>query len=85
MNNWRNQMFETRINQKGQTTIPSEFRKEYNLCKDDIVKWEKNSQGEIVVSFRKKVTIDEMMGSIKRKDKTNSVKLVRSIYNEENI
>ena len=55
MNNWRNQMFETRINQKGQTTIPSEFRKEYNLCKDDIVKWEKNSQGEIVVSFRKKL------------------------------
>lgn len=75
-------MIETKIYQRGQTTIPSEYRKEYNLSKDDVVEWKKNDQGEIVVSFRKKVTIDEMIGSIKTKEKTDSVELVRSIYNE---
>ncbi|MBQ6218933.1 MAG: AbrB/MazE/SpoVT family DNA-binding domain-containing protein [Methanosphaera sp.] len=75
-------MFETRIKKGGQTTIPSEYRKEYNLTNDDIVEWKKNEKGEIIVSFRKKVTIDEMIGTIKTKDKTDSVELVRSIYNE---
>lgn len=75
-------MIETKIYQRGQTTIPAEFRKEYNLTNDDIVEWKKNEKGEIIVSFRKKVTIDEMIGSIKTKEKTNSVELVRSIYNE---
>ena len=42
----------------------------------------KMKKGEIIVSFRKKVTIDEMIGTIKTKEKTNSVELVRSIYNE---
>ena len=75
-------MFETRINQKGQTTIPLEYLKEYNLTKNDVVKWDKNEKGEIIVSFRKKVTIDEMIGTIKTKEEKNSVELVRSIYNE---
>ena len=75
-------MIETKIYQRGQTTIPSEYRKEYNLTKDDIVEWKKNEKGEIIVSFRKKVTIDEMIGTLKTKDKMDSVELVRSIYNE---
>ena len=75
-------MIETKIYNRGQTTIPSEFRKEYNLTNDDIVEWNKNEKGEIIVTFRKKVTIDEMIGSIKTKEKTNSVELVRSIYHE---
>ena len=75
-------MIETKIYKRGQTTIPSEFRKEYNLTNDDIVEWNKNEKGEIIVTFRKKVTIDEMIGSIKTKEKTNSVELVRSIYHE---
>jgi len=73
---------ETRINHKGQTTLPSEFRKEYDLTINDIVEWDKNEKGEIIVSFRKKVTIDEMTGTIKTQEKTESVELVRSIYHE---
>ena len=72
-------MIETKIYQRGQTTIPAEFRKEYNLTTADIVVWNKNEKGEIIVTFRKKVTIDEMIGTIKTKEKTNSVELVRSI------
>ena len=34
-------MIETKIYNRGQTTIPSEFRKEYNLTNDDIVEWNK--------------------------------------------
>jgi len=75
-------MIETKIYQRGQTTIPSEYRKEYNLTNDDVVEWKKNEKGEIIVSFRKKVTIDEMIGTIKTKEKINSVELVRSIYHE---
>ena len=52
-------MIETNIYQRGQTTIRSEYRREYDLNKDDIVKWNKNDKLEILVSFRKKV-IDEM-------------------------
>lgn len=75
-------MFKTKINREGQTTIPSEYRKEYNLTNDDIVEWKKNEMGEIIASFRKKVTIDEIIGTIKTKEKINSVELVRNIYHE---
>lgn len=75
-------MIETRIYQRGQTTIPAVYRKKYNLTQNDVMEWDENEKGEIIISFRKKVTIDEMIGSLKTEEKTNSVELVRRIYNE---
>ena len=46
--------FETRINENNQVMIPTDYIKKYNLESEDIVEWEENENGEIVVSFRKK-------------------------------
>lgn len=75
-------MIETKIYHRGQTTIPSKYRKKYDLSQNDVVEWNEDENGKIWISFRKKVTIDEMTGCIKTNTKTNSVELVRSIYND---
>ena len=37
-------MIETKIYQRGQTTIRSEYKREYDLNKDDIIEWNKNDK-----------------------------------------
>ncbi len=43
---------------------------------------EKMKKEKRVNLLRKKVTIDEMIGTIKTREETDSVKMVRSIYQE---
>ena len=50
-------VIETKVYKKNQTTIPAVYRKKYDVQPDDIVEWEENDRGEIVVSFRKKAIL----------------------------
>ncbi len=47
--------FETRLNENKQVMIPSYYVKKYDLDFEDIVEWMENSQGEIIVKFKKNV------------------------------
>lgn len=71
---------ETKVYEGNQTTIPSEIRKKHNIQPNDIVEWKENKKGEIQVSFRKKTTIDDIIGIGKTKEKTNAVELKRKLY-----
>lgn len=71
---------ETKVYQKNQTTIPAKFRKKYDIKPNDIVEWEENENGEVVVSFRKKISFRDMRGAGTLKEKTNAVELEKELY-----
>ena len=70
---------ETKVYQKNQTIIPKVFRKKYNVKPEDIVEWNEED-GQLYLTFRKKVTINEMIGAGKKSKNTNAVKLEEKIY-----
>ena len=74
---------ETKVYQKNQTTIPTVYTKKYNVEPGDIVEWEENKDGKFYVTFRKKVTISEMIGAGKKSKNTNAVKLEEELYNND--
>lgn len=74
---------ETKVYHKNQTTIPTVYIKKYNVEPEDIVEWEENEDGKLYVTFRKKVTINEMMGAGKKSKNTNAVKLGGKLYNKD--
>lgn len=73
-------LIKTKVYAKNQTTIPSEFRKKYNIKPNDIVEWEENENGTITVSFRAKISFKDMEGAGTLKTPTNAVKLERKLY-----
>lgn len=73
-------MIENKLYNGKQVTIPSVYRKKFNIEKDDIIQWKENEKGELVVSFRKKVKPSDVRGIGKTKEVTNAVKLKRGLY-----
>ena len=51
-----------------QTVIPKEVRKEYNITDNTIIEWIKKDNNELKVNFRKKVTLEDVAGMIKKED-----------------
>jgi len=50
------------------------------LTKNHIIEWTINDKGKVELSFRKKVTDDDVIGMVSLKEKTNAVKLVEDLY-----
>lgn len=72
-------MIESKVYKGAQVTIPSIFRKKYNVKKDDIVEWEDTKEG-IKISFRKKRKFTDIKGIAKINEKTNAVELKKDLY-----
>lgn len=64
----------TKISKSFQTVIPAEIRKKYNIGHEDIIEWI-DEDGEIKINLRKKVTDDDILGSIGGNSSYDSVKL----------
>lgn len=73
-------VIETKVYQKNQITIPSIYRKKYNIKPNDIVEWDENENGEIVLTFRKKLSLKDLKGAGTVKETTNAVQLERELY-----
>ena len=73
-------MIQTKVYGRNQTTIPSKIRRKYNVQPNDIVEWKENDNGEITVSFRKKISFRDMMGKGTLKTPTNAVQLEKELY-----
>ena len=73
-------VIETKVYQKNQITIPSEFRKKYDIKPEDIVECDENENGEIVLTFRKKLSLKDLKGAGTLKETTNAVELVNDLY-----
>ena len=70
----------TKVYNNYQTAIPKEIRKKFNIDHDTIIEWGIDDEGEPIISFRKKVTVDDIIGIVDDDDERNSVELKRSIY-----
>ena len=71
--------YTTKIYKNYQTSIPKEIRKQFNITRDTIVEWNITENGEPTINFRKKVTVDDIIGIVKT-DETNSVELKKEMY-----
>lgn len=57
----------SKIYKNYQTVIPKEVRKEFNVNDDTIIEWTKTDDDELKITFRKKVTLKDVAGMIKRR------------------
>jgi bifunctional DNA-binding transcriptional regulator/antitoxin component of YhaV-PrlF toxin-antitoxin module len=64
----------TKISKAFQTVVPSEFRKKYNIRPEDIIEWIDSEEG-IKLNIRKKITDEDIAGSLTGNFKYNGVKL----------
>jgi bifunctional DNA-binding transcriptional regulator/antitoxin component of YhaV-PrlF toxin-antitoxin module len=71
---------QTKVYEGNQTTIPSIFRKKHDIKPNDIVEWKEDKKGNIQVNFRKKVTMDDIIGIGRTEERTNAVELKRNLY-----
>ena len=70
----------TKIYKNFQTSIPKEVRETFGVNKDTIVEWGIDENGKPEVNFRKKVTVDDIIGLIHTDEPTDSVELKKEIY-----
>ena len=73
-------VIETKVYQKNQTTIPTVYTKKYTVEPEDIVEWHENEEGQLYITFRKKVRISDMIAAGKNSKNTNAVKLEEGPY-----
>lgn len=73
----------TSIDENFMLTIPEAVLNEFPELKSDnvIIDWSVNCNGEIVIKPREKVTLDDVVGSVKDDDSRNAVELKRDLYN----
>ena len=69
----------TKIYKNFQTSIPKEVRETFGVNKDTVVEWGIDEQGNPKVNFRRKVSVDDIIGLIKT-EPTNSVELKKELY-----
>ena len=70
----------SKIYENYQTDIPEEIIKRCNIDKDYVIEWDLTDDGKPQISFRKKIDINDVTGFIKTEEKTDSVKLKKSLY-----
>ncbi|WP_409200151.1 hypothetical protein [Methanobrevibacter sp. DSM 116169] len=70
----------TKIYKNNQTAVPSFMRKKFNLGDGDLIEWSIDEKGEPKISFRKKMKLEDIMGSVKLGYKTDSVELKKELY-----
>ncbi len=69
----------TKIYKNFKTSIPKEVRETFGVNKDTVVEWGIDEQGNPKVNFRKKVSVDDIIGLIKT-EPTNSVEIQKELY-----
>lgn len=74
----------TKMYRNKQTIIPSEVRDRFNVDEDTIIEWGVNESGKPTINFRKKVTLKDVAGMVK---KENDVKgdwnIDKGVYSDE--
>ena len=68
-------MAKTSIYPKYQTTIPKEIRKRLDLKENYVIEWDINENGKVELTFRKKLTEEDIAGMIKKELPYDSVEI----------
>ncbi|MBZ2167103.1 AbrB/MazE/SpoVT family DNA-binding domain-containing protein [Methanobacterium spitsbergense] len=75
---------ETKISKGFQTVVPSKIRKMFKVGPGDIVEWKTDKNNRVEVFFRKKITINDVLGMIDG-PKTDAVEMKKRIQRGEKI
>ena len=70
----------TKVYNNYQTAIPKEIREKFHIDKETVIEWGIDDKGEPQIKFRKKVTVDDVLGMMDDDGTESSVELKRSIY-----
>ena len=70
----------TKVYNNYQTAIPQEMREKFNIDKETIIEWGINDDGTPRNNFRKKVTVNDVLGMIEDDSTDSSVELKKSVY-----
>lgn len=69
----------TKIYKGFQTVIPLEIRKKLDITNNHILEWNTTDEGEAIITFRKKKSIDDIIGIAHSKKSINAVKMKKRI------
>lgn len=58
----------SKIDDNNQTVIPREIRDRFDVDENTIVEWGVGENEEPRINFRKKVTLDDVIGIVKKED-----------------
>ena len=58
----------TKMYKNKQTIIPSEIREKFDVDEDTIIEWGVDEHGDPKINFRKKITLKDVAGMIKKED-----------------
>lgn len=70
----------TKVYNNYQTDIPKEMIEKFHIDKETVIEWGVDDNGDPKINFRKKVTVDDVLGMINEDGTESSVELKRSIY-----
>lgn len=70
----------TKVYHNYQTAIPKIIREKFNIDKETVIEWGINDDGTPRINFRKKVTVDDVLGMVDDDGTESSVELKRGIY-----
>ncbi len=58
----------TKMYKNKQTIIPSEIREKFDVDEDTIIEWGVDEHGDPKINFRKKITLKDVAGMIKKEN-----------------
>lgn len=58
----------TKMYKNKQTIIPSEVRDKFNVDEETIIEWGVNESGKPTINFRRKVTLKDVAGMVKKEN-----------------
>ncbi|MBE6503176.1 MAG: hypothetical protein E7Z76_02640 [Methanobrevibacter sp.] len=58
----------TKMYKNKQTIIPSEIREKFDVDENTIIEWGVDEHGKPQINFRKKITLKDVAGMIKKED-----------------
>lgn len=66
---------ETKVTEANQTQVPARLRAKHHVGPGDLVVWEERPSGEIRVRFRKRRTLEDLVGLLHGGGRTDAVEL----------
>ncbi|MGL6297840.1 MAG: hypothetical protein ACRC1M_01600 [Methanobacteriaceae archaeon] len=64
---------------KHQTTVPKEIRNRLGVDENVIIEWDINDNNEAVLKFKKKLSLEDMIGRYTAKEPFDSVNVAKEI------
>lgn len=74
-----------KVYNNNQIFIPSEIREELDIGSGDVVDWKINEKNEVILTFRKKRSIEELAGKFSTDKPFNAVEDIKKLRNGEDI